>query len=59
LDPILRGLIYNVFGFTEDAEVMDKNVNAVGPVLAMIEKSLAGRTHFVGNSITLADFTMF
>jgi glutathione S-transferase/translation elongation factor EF-1beta len=59
LDSILRGIVYNVFGFADNAALYDDSISKLGPHLAMINKHLAGKEWFAGASMTLADIVMF
>ena len=59
LDSILRGVVYNVFGFADTPEVYDASVEKLGPQLAMMNKYLTGKDWFAGKAMSLADIIMF
>lgn len=59
LDSILRGIVYNVFGFADTPAVYDEAINKLGPQLAYMNRALEGREWFAGSNMTLADLVMF
>jgi len=59
LDSILRGVVYNVFGFAEDLEKYDAALTKLGPQLAMMNGYLNGKDWFAGKAFSLADIVMF
>jgi len=59
MDSILRGVVYNVFGFADTPEVYDNSVKALGPILAMMNKYLEGKQWFAGDKMSLADIIVW